>query len=148
MVKVRAEAAAREGHAQWGWDCIRGHWCCSLQEYLFALQLLDGALVTLPRHEAFSAASQVSVSAPWLPLTPGASQTYSFALFVRDAFGLSAGPFVAASSLTVWATGCPQQCSADGALLEYVHCRTCGRLAEWAVVQQVLLWAEVLCLLC
>ena len=113
------------------------HASLALQEYLYALLLPDGDLMTLPGHETFSAAAEVSITAPWPPGPPQASQAYSFALFVRDAYGLVTGPFTSRTSVTVDAPACPPQCRRGRSVLEDVQCLACEQQISWTAVEQV-----------
>ena len=114
-----------------------------LQEYWFALQLPEGALVSLPGCDSFGTAPEISVPAPWLPTEPQSSQAHTFVMFVRDAHGMSAGPLPAPHAVTVQPWKCSSRCRTGGSLLQEVQCLTCDQALSWAVVEQVMCVAWV-----
>ena len=96
-------------------------------EFLFVVQSSAGSLLRIAAHPTFSAGREVRFTVPWLPRRRTGPQEYSFAVFVRDALGLEAGPFPAHGAVTVQSpTACPASCPDVGLRVEYVACVTCG----------------------
>ena len=107
------------------------------QEYQFAIQAPNGALLSIPHHEAFSRDPQISFPAPWPPTAPNASQRYGFVLFVRDAWGLQTRPSESTRPVTIRAPACPRPCDVARPLLEYAGCLTCAGLGPVAALNEV-----------
>ena len=82
--------------------------------------------MSIPSHPAFSRAAEISGLFPWPPKTSRTPQNYTFILFVRDAFGMQAGPFPANRTVTVQPPACLHPCTEASAIGELADCLACG----------------------
>ena len=95
-------------------------------QYRFVLLAPEGLVLPIPQAPRFQHDPDLRVPVPTLPAPIAGPGPYAFALLVRDAAGVPAGPFAAPSSEAPPAL-CSNACAAPGGLHGAVACGLCRR---------------------